>query len=130
LFDRPKPTVGCNASGRRRRRIRRRRSWGFNRGLAVYSLVFRHDVATGQYVLFVFKGHDSFYQCWEDLKNFEDKLLSKNLKEFKQGHDFISQKNANIGGRHSNHSALECSRVITRDDLKYWCTENGYNKFN
>jgi len=26
LFDRPKPTAGCNANGRRRRRRRRRRS--------------------------------------------------------------------------------------------------------
>jgi len=73
----------------------------------------------GSYVLCVFKRQESFYQCWEDLKNFEDKLLSKNLKHFKQEHDFISQKNANIGGTHSNHYALEGSRAIIREDLKY-----------
>jgi len=84
----------------------------------------------GSYILLVFKGHDSFYQCREDLKNFEDKLLSKILKHYKQGHVSISQKNINIGVTHCNHYALEGSRVMIREDSKYWCIENGFNKFN
>jgi len=90
----------------------------------VDSLLLIYDVATGQYVLFVFKGHDSFYQRREDLKNFEI------LKQYKQGHGYISQKNANIGVTHSNHYALKGYRFMIREDSKYWRIENGCNIFN
>ena len=57
-------------------------------------------------------------------------FFRKNLKKFKQRYGFISQKNANIGVTHSNHYALEGSRVVIRENLKCWCIEDGFSTFN
>jgi len=55
LFDRPKPTVSCNANGRRRRRRRRRRRMiGYikmEKYMCVYMSYIRHN-STKDYIFY------------------------------------------------------------------------------
>ena len=49
MFDRPKPTVGCSANGRKKERINM-----INQQLHIYKCIQSHFVILHQYILFIF----------------------------------------------------------------------------